>query len=36
MKERSYKVLNYLDSGIFPATILFSCGFTYKEIEKKM
>lgn len=32
----SYRVIHWLDTGIFPATILFSCGFTYDEIIKDL
>lgn len=32
MASNKYKVLHWLDTGIFPATIMFSCGFTYDEI----
>lgn len=30
----SYKVLHWLDTGIFPATVMFSCGFDYDELIK--
>lgn len=29
---KSPKVLTWLNTGIFPVTIMFSCGFTYKEV----
>lgn len=28
----SYKIQYFLNTGIFPATICFNCGFTYDEI----
>lgn len=34
MKNKIVKVLSWLDTGIFPATIMFSCGFKYDEIVK--
>lgn len=34
MGKGRIKTLQYLDTGIFPATVLFSCGFTYEEIIK--
>lgn len=30
---QSNKVLYWLNTGIFPATVMFSCGFNYSEIE---
>ena len=32
MKKKVKKVLGFLDLGISPGTVLFSCGFTYKEL----
>lgn len=31
-KKESFKCLNWLNCGIFPPIIMFSCGFTYDEI----
>lgn len=31
---QSNKVLYWLDTGIFPATVMFSCGFNYDELTK--
>lgn len=36
MKNKSYKVLHWLNTGIFPATVMFSCGFEYDEIIKML
>lgn len=33
-KPKQVKVLYWLNTGIFPATIMFSVGFTYDEINK--
>jgi len=35
-KKKTYKVLHWLDTGIFPATVMFSCGFKYIEIMKML
>lgn len=31
-KKLSNKELHWLDTGIFPATVMFSCGFSFDEI----
>lgn len=37
MKSKaSNKIIRYLDTGIFPCTVLFSVGFTYDEIIKHL
>ena len=35
-KNKQYKVLHWLNTGIFPATVMFSCGFEYDEIMKML
>lgn len=35
-KKTQLKVLHWLNTGIFPATILFSQGFSYDEINKML
>lgn len=30
--NKSAKILNYLDSGIFPATVMLICGFNHDEV----
>ena len=35
-KKTQLKVLHWLNTGIFPATILFSHGFSYDEINKML
>lgn len=30
------KVIEWFDTGIFPATVLFSCGFSYDELIKEL
>ena len=32
IKKKSDRHIYWLDTGIFPATVMFSCGFTYDEI----
>lgn len=32
--KKSKKGLCFIDTGIFPATIMVSCGFNYSEIKK--
>jgi hypothetical protein len=34
MANKKYKVLHWLDTGIFPASIMLSVGFRYDEINK--
>lgn len=34
--KNSYKVIKWLDTGIFPAPVMFSCGFSYDEILKHL
>lgn len=34
MSKKRVQSLGYLNTGIFPATIMFSCGFDYSEIVK--
>jgi len=34
MKQKQVKLLHWLNTGIFPANIVFSCGFGYDEIMK--
>jgi hypothetical protein len=36
MKNKRVKVLSYLDTGIFPATIMFASGMTYAEIAQHL
>lgn len=36
MSSKQFKVLHWLNTGIFPATIMFSVGFTYDEINKML
>jgi hypothetical protein len=31
-KKKVVKVLHWLNTGIFPANVLFSCGFNYDEL----
>jgi hypothetical protein len=33
---KSGKVIRWLDAGIWPATVLFSCGFGYDELIKRL
>lgn len=35
-KPKIYKVLHWLDMGIFPGYVMFSCGFTYSEVMKML
>lgn len=34
MKKKPAKIIRYLNTGIFPATVFFSMGFNYDEIIK--
>lgn len=34
--KKSYKYISWLDTGIFPATVMFSCGFEYDEIVRQL
>lgn len=36
MKKKQLKVLHWLNTGIFPAYIMFSSGFNYDEIIKML
>ena len=33
MKKNKAKVLHWIPMGMFPATVMFGCGFSYEEIE---
>lgn len=35
-KKKSKRVLTWIDTGIFPATVLFTCGYKYDEIVKTL
>jgi hypothetical protein len=35
-KKKVYKVLHWIDTGIFPATVMFTCGFKYDDIIKML
>ncbi len=30
--NQSVRIIHWLDTGIFPATVMFSCGFEFEEI----
>ncbi len=34
--KQSDKVITWINAGIFPATVMFSCGFGYEEIMKHL
>jgi hypothetical protein len=34
MAKKSNKIIRYLNTGIFPGTVMFSCGFDYDFIIK--
>lgn len=34
MAKKSNKIIRYLNMGIFPGTVMFSCGFDYDYIVK--
>lgn len=33
---KSKKIIQWLDTGIWPCTVLFSCGFSYDELMKHL
>ncbi len=35
-KTKVVKVLEWLDTGIFPAIVMFSCGFSYDEVVSEL
>lgn len=36
MKKSKVKVLHWIPMGMFPATVCFSCGFSYDELIKNL
>src|ERR1700689_1401008 len=36
MKVKQYKIIHWLNTGIFPDDILFSIGFSYEELIKTL
>lgn len=36
MKQKQYKIIHWLNTGIFPDDILFSIGFAYEELIKNL